>query len=152
MGHERKQPQRSRVKNGSNLVPVTLRLSAQDRDHIAALARMHGSNVSQYLRILIDEYGGRGEFQRTLNDMLAQLNLLSERVQHSRGAGPANSIIAEQLAQHDSAEIKSLLSRTTASVEQCTQLIQGSFAQLFEAFFKLQSFLESTTKGQVGRR
>ena len=55
MAKEIKTQRRGRAHLNGGLVPVTLRISAHDRDNFEHLARVYGSNLSEYLsRTLID--------------------------------------------------------------------------------------------------
>jgi hypothetical protein len=103
--------------------------------------------LSEYLRVLLNEYGSRVSYQQGLDEIGVQLNAISGRLIGDSAGKPD----AGQVTRDNFDEIKDLMSTTTAAVEQCTNLIQGSFEQLFEAFFKLQTFIEQLAKIQGGR-
>ena len=96
--------------------------------------------------MLLNEHGSRVSYQQGLDDIGVQLSAISGTLT-SDSAGKPDS---RQFNLDNLAEIKNLMATTTATVEQCTTLIQGSFEQLFEAFFKLQTFIEELVKGQKG--
>lgn len=152
MAKEIKTQRRRRAQISSGLVPVTLRISAQDRDNFEHLARVHGSNLSEYLRALLNEYASKASFGHRLDDIGAQLNAISERVHQVSRQEQLPTTKSESHADQTLQEISKQLAATTTSVEQFTTLIQSSFEQLFDAFFKLQTFLEHMGKAQGGRR
>ncbi len=152
MAKEIKTQRRSRAQVSGGLVPVTLRISAQDRDNFEHLARVHGSNLSEYLRALLDEYASKASFGHRLDDIGAQLNAISEKVHQDIEQERFPTTKSEGHTDQALHEITRQLTATTTSVEQFTTLIQSSFEQWFEAFFKLQTFLEQMSKAQGGRR
>jgi hypothetical protein len=133
-----KSHQRQRVAAGTALVPVTLRLPARDRDCYERKARLYGSNLSEYLREILDEHSRQLDIKQSLTDLAAQVDAISVQIVSLQNEGQG--------------EIKDLLHTTSVTVRQCTQLIQDSFAQLFDAFFKLQNFIEKLSAALVGRR
>lgn len=145
---EKKSKRRFRAQVSGNLVPVTIRIPAQDRDHLEHLARVNGSSMSEYLRSLLDERESGAAIAQRLSKIESQISVLGERISDKQ------DINVDFMHQNDHKleSLKNQMVATSGNVEQFTALIQGSFEQLFEAFFKLQGFIEHMLKAQGGRR
>ena len=149
MGEEGiKTRKRQRALESGNLVPVTLRLTAQDRDHMERVARHHGASLSEYLRDIIEDHGTRSSLGQRLEQMEVQLGDLVKNMNADRRE---QQQIGERFTQ-ELATMRAHVADTSTGVEQFTTLIQTSFEQLFEAFFKLQSYIEHVLKAQGGRK
>lgn len=134
---------RSRTTEGGNLVPVTIRISAKDRDHLEHLARINSATLSEYIRTLLDLQSSSANIEQRL-DRLEKL--LTTAIGRQRGDADGFDLPVKMDAMH------AQLMGAVARVERFTDLIQGSFEQLFDAFFKLQTYIEHILKLNGGRR
>ena len=143
-----KRRRRQRAQESGNLIPVTLRMTAQDRDQMERAAHLRGSSLSEWLRDVIDEH-------KTGVSLNLRIDRLEGQLQELVGNQTSERAEFLKLTQNIEQQMTGLNQRmvtTTSSVDQFTHLIQTSFEQLFQAFFKLQAYIENIVKMPGGRK
>jgi len=137
-----------RLQTDANLAPVTLRLTAQSLEEMEHTARQHGSTLSEYLRDVIESHRSGSSVEHRLEHLDEQLKGLMDL----RSNTLSEASIGVQRIEQNITRTQQDLAAVANEVRSCTSLIQESFEQLFQAFFKLQTYLEHVLKGQGGRK
>ena len=137
-----------RLQTDVNLVPVTLRLTAQSLEEMEHTSRRHGVTLSEYLRDVIESHRSGSSVENRLAHIDEQLKGLMD----VRSNVASEVSIGVQRIEQSVSTTQQDMAAVANEVRSCTSLIQESFEQLFQAFFKLQTYLEHVFKGQGGRK
>jgi hypothetical protein len=137
-----------RLQTDVNLVPVTLRLTAQSLEEMEHIAWRHGATLSEYLRDVIESHRSGSSVEHRLEHIDEQLKGLMD----VGSTALSEASIGVQRIEQTVSSTRQDMAAVANEVRSCTNLIQESFEQLFQAFFKLQTYLEHVLKGQGGRK
>lgn len=86
-----KRKRRTHAQIGSGLIPVTMRMSMQDRDHMERASRLRGSSLSEWLRDVVEDHRTSASLQQRLDQVEVHLCLMFEQHSSDRSEAAQNA-------------------------------------------------------------